>query len=563
VKDSFFHSLVSIAVKCRWLIFIALFVSAIFSATLATGIRFDFSPEALFVKEELEFARETHKVFDSHSRHIVFVLEATTAEDVFSPEALNWQYQVLSKIAKTRVVRRPQGLPTIRVPNKLAFMVKSGKTDWLFETKEHDAESANRLRERVLGIEEFHGTVVSKDLKCAQALLVLRDKDERIDQVAEVVGTIRKVIQENPCPEGYRVHVSGIHSLRANIIDELKADQKFLLPLAGFLLLLVMIALFRCSGGVVLPSMALGFGLLWTIALLAGCQQRINVITNVLPVVLLVIGASNCVHILSRYSEEAVAGVTRRQAICRTMTHMIPACFLTTLTTAIGFLSLLFAGTDLLKGFGWQSALGLGLVFLSIVLVFTGAGSYFRPPKLRSEQSSGKPGLIERLPCFAFDRPWLIQGLVVVPIVIALGFALGWFGTPGLHVNSYLVETLDESHPEIESLRVIEKELGGFLPVEVVLQCDDPEHLTSLETIDKIRNIQSEMSKHKDVTLVQSFVDVIKLVDHHTLGKFRNRPCAFRRRNASQDPDQPERHWDSPGQRSRSEASETGSKRVP
>ena len=94
MKDSFFHSLVSIAVKCRWLIFIALFVSAIFSATLATGIRFDFSPEALFVKEELEFARETHKVFDSHSRHIVFVLEATTAEDVFSPEALNWQYQV-------------------------------------------------------------------------------------------------------------------------------------------------------------------------------------------------------------------------------------------------------------------------------------------------------------------------------------------------------------------------------------------------------------------------------------------------------------------------------------
>ena len=89
-------------------------------------------------------------------------------------------------------------------------------------------------------------------------------------------------------------------------------------------------------------------------------DQPITLISNGLPVLLMIIGISNGVHIVSRYSEESAKSPGHdSEAARRTMNHMVLACGLTILTTAIGFASLLAGRSRLLQSMGWQALSGL------------------------------------------------------------------------------------------------------------------------------------------------------------------------------------------------------------
>lgn len=503
----------------RVLVLVALFLTLLVAVPWATKITFDFSPEALLGKDDSEFARRTHEMFGSERRFIVLALAATGDEDIFAPEALKWQYDVTRALVDEPRIRKARGLATIRVPNKVAFF-DGKKYNWLFETRDHDAESASRLRDSVTSVDQFMGTVVSEDMRLTAMAAFLHDEDNKIDELAEVVDVIEGILRDHPCPDGFETHLSGLAYVRVSIIGLLKSDLTFLMPISSVFFGIVLIFLFRCSAAVALPSIALGIGLAWTIGTLAWAQEPINIITNVMPIILMVIGVSNCVHILSRYAEENANSDNRSTALKLAMAHMIPACLLTTLTTALGFLSLLFTSSRVLQGFGWQSAMGLAMIYIALVTVFGTLGYWFRAPAIfKKEESSLENRFAERVCMTSIKKPWVAILISFLVASVAIVAAIGFPGFDGVQINSFLVETIEEDTPAVASLNLIEKKLGGFIQAEVILQTDDPELLTRTDTLNRVRGIAEKFERYEEVSHVTSWASIFELADGFAVGE--------------------------------------------
>ena len=505
-------------VQRRVLVLVALFLTLLVAIPYALKITFDFSPEALLGSDDSAFAQRTEEMFGGKTRFIILALEATSDEDVFAPDALNWQYSVTKALIKEPRIKKTQGLATIRVPNKVAFF--DGKQyEWLFGTGNHSDETAAKLRETVANIDQFKGTVVSEDMRLTAMAVFLHDDDNKIDELSEVVSIIERILAEHPCPDGFKTHLSGLPYVRVGIIDMLKSDLTFLMPIAGVFFGVVLVFLFRCSAAVALPAVALGTGLVWTIAALAWAREPINIITNVMPIILLVIGVSNCVHILGRYAEENAKTDDRIVALQRAMAHMIPSCFLTTLTTAIGFLSMLFTSSVVLQGFGWQSAMGLALIYVALIAVFGALAVWFRAPAIyQNEASSIQNRFAERVCVMSVHKPWIAIVLAFLTASVALAAAVGLAGFAGVKRNSFLVETVEKDSPVVASMSLIEDKLGGFIQCEVILETDDPELLTTTDTLNQIREIEEQFERYKEVSHVTSWATIFELVDGFALG---------------------------------------------
>ena len=508
-------------IRFRWLVLLLFIALTGCAGYYAQAITFDFSPEVIVTNGETELVRQAHYKFGKESRFNIVALHATGDQDIFSPEALNWQYETSVRLSELESTSKLKGLATIRVPRKIAFGNRK-KSVWLFGKREHDLESADALKSKVEEIKQVRGPFVSDDMRSAGIMVFLKDEVDKIAHIKQATDAIEKTLSDHPCPNGYEVHLSGVPYLRVKLIDHLITDQKFLLPIAGCFIGIVMVLLFRTLGSVVLPPIALGCGVVWTIAVLVITNNPINVITNVLPVILLVIGSSNCVHILNRYAEESGSGQSKLEAMRETMIHMVPACLLATITTAIGFLSLLFTGSAILRGFGWQSAMGLGMIFVTIIATYVSIGPFFRASGRRHDSSDRRASAliscVEHLCLFAAKYPKLILMFALIPCAASLIVSIGLFGFKGVEVNSFLADTLEKHNPEVKALAIVENQLGGLSPIEVILSTKQPGPLTTIDFMNRVGRIKTGLQKHDDVTQFVSLIDVFALVDSQVLG---------------------------------------------
>jgi predicted RND superfamily exporter protein len=63
--------------------------------------------------------------------------------------------------------------------------------------------------------------------------------------------------------------LSGLPILRADIVDGLQAEQATLLPIAAVFFLVVLVVVFRRISGTVVPMLAVGVGMAWTVGIMA------------------------------------------------------------------------------------------------------------------------------------------------------------------------------------------------------------------------------------------------------------------------------------------------------
>ena len=329
---------------------------------------------------------------------------------------------------------------------------------------------------------------------------------------------LRGALAARPCPSGYRIRLSGLPVLSVEIVDDLRTDQMTLIPLAGIVYLFVLGVMFRRVSGALLPLAAVGMGLSWTMATFAATGESVNLVTNVLPALLLIIGVSSSVQIVSCYAEEvAASGGHTLHAALATITRMTPACLLAALTTAIGFASLGTAHSVVLRHFGWQAAVGVAYQYVGTLIFLGTVLRFFAPPRVVDHERSS-PGLTTRAVAaagFAVARhPWLTM---IATLAVVAGSC--WAGSR-VTVNSYSVtETFSEDHPSVQTLRLVERQLAGIIPLEISLEAAAPGQFLEPEIYHRVLAIEEAVRSLPGVLSVQSYADLFRVVLVHWPGR--------------------------------------------
>jgi len=211
---------------------------------------------------------------------------------------------------------------------------------------------------------------------------------------------------------------------------------------------------------VLLTLLAVGVASTITMGLYAATGNQLNMVTMVLPTLVLVIGIADCVHIL-----RSVAAVDRdlgqAQRVIKGLATVIRPCFLMTITTAAGFLGLTTSGLPVVQQLGWFGAAGMIVAFVAALVVVTCGLSWVQfEPVSRQSRLDGVATKLFRL---GSDWPkFTIALFLLLAGISGVGIAM-------LNSDTDSIGYLRKSHIVRQDSDYIEATIGPYVPVEFTI----------------------------------------------------------------------------------------------
>ncbi|TWT98599.1 efflux RND transporter permease subunit [Stieleria varia] len=141
--------------------------------------------------------------------------------------------------------------------------------------------------------------------------------------------------------------------------------------LIGYSIMMVSaIVLFRGFAAVIIVALAPAVGVFWTMGMLHFFDLQDNPFNDIIvPVLISLVGLTDSVHLMVEIRHQRSTGLPTRQAARVGIARVGMACFLTSATTAIGFISLWWAHHVIVRDFGMCCVVGVVMTFVSVLTV--------------------------------------------------------------------------------------------------------------------------------------------------------------------------------------------------
>lgn len=304
------------------------------------------------------------------------------------------------------------------------------------------------------------------------------------------------------------VFYTGFSGIGADFAVMLRGEQRLLLPVALLVLILVLFLFLGRTWLILLPMLTSGMALTWTLALMALGDASFTILSSGTPLLVLIIGIADSLHLFYFLRAEISAHHVKEDAIIRTFQHLGRSCFLTSITTTVGFWALVFTKVPVLQEFGLYTGLGIIIHYIVVmgllpVLLHALPKTHLRFPAFRLLLNA-QHNLIGRLAGMSHHaRRWLPVFSVVV-VIMALGCLF-------LYQETSVYQGLAERNWLYHKINKAESYLGGVLPFGVSLHVDEAEQLTAGETLQQLEAVQTFLDAHRDVVgSTFSLVDIVK-----------------------------------------------------
>ncbi|MEZ6054756.1 MAG: efflux RND transporter permease subunit [Planctomycetaceae bacterium] len=215
------------------------------------------------------------------------------------------------------------------------------------------------------------GQMLSKDGKTL--LMLIKFEWLFVDGDEDVTTELRRVAEETVAEFpglDYKFYVTGRVPYILKAIQTQTANSSLFLKLGYGMIAVMAMVLFRGPTAVFIVALAPALGVFWTQGFVRFFDLQHNPFNEiVLPVLISLIGLTDGVHLMVQIRKLRASGLSGREAARRGLSEVGLACFLTSLTTAIGFGSLSLATSKIVQEFGQSCVIGVILTFVSVICV--------------------------------------------------------------------------------------------------------------------------------------------------------------------------------------------------
>jgi hypothetical protein len=486
----------------RWSILAALVALTLLFALQIPRIVFRISPEGMVVAgdpDTLAYARYV-EAFGTDE----IVLIALFCEDVFSYEALAAVERLTERIQGDENVRRVLSLSSV---NDIRGGPDGIEIAPFFYDPPKTVSELERIRARVHANPLVHGNLVSLDDRSTLLLAELNlSKDGFPEERKRVVRSILALVAREQA-EGHELYVAGFPVVSTTLVTMLVEDQWIFVPAIALLIVVTLYVSFRSVWCVLVPMLAVLASLVWVLGFLVLCGRTVEIITNVLPPLILVIALADSIHILEHYREERARSADRDEAVRNATSYVLTPCFLTSLTTAIGFGSLMVSRVEgiwslgLLASFGALAAFVISITLVPILLSLLPARAFLRPAR------RGTPAVERALACLGGFNESHGRHVLVATLVLVVLSVIGIFR---LNVETTLIEYLKEANPLVKAVRHIETHLTGTSTLDVVFSFEGQDRVKEPENLARVEALQTYLEGQSIVTDSFSLVNILK-----------------------------------------------------
>lgn len=487
------------------------FFFLLLAVTVALGagllfIKVDFSFESFYPKddEEFQYYSQYEKHFPNADNTILVSIgngpaEEEVTQDIYDPaflKATDTFFEGLNDLENVDSVVNPVQMVTIK---------RSGlglKTKKVFDLEADDFEE--KARNWVETDTFVSRSFISLDQKYISGYILV--DTTILDSAARDVLT--NAVIDRVEATGYEYVVSGVPTVRTQYVEKTTYELLFFTALSIFILIFFLTFTYRSIWGVVIPLIGVIGALIWCMGTIGWAGKSIDLLSGLLPPILFVVGMADIIHLVTRYSQELRKGLPPVEAMKATLDEIGKAILLTSITTAIGFLSLLVSRIPPIREFGFFIALGVLFAYvIAIVLV-----PYFllkvKPEKIIQSKGLSNFKIWDRMLTWIYLVTKRFPGRVALVFLGIIAFSI--FGMTRISFNAFLLEDLRPSDPIRKSMDFFEDNFYGFRQFEMAIELNEGHLATDVEVLQNLEKMENQLHTQSRFSPFISPVTLVK-----------------------------------------------------
>jgi len=384
--------------------------------------------------------------------------------------------------------------------------------DLILEAEDLDDESIARTKRVALSEPLLEKKLIAPNGDSAVVNITIRlpgiDKTKEVPIVAESARALKAKFEEK-YPE-IDFMLSGMIMMNVSFPEASKADSSLLIPIMFIVVIVTVLGLLRSVTGTIATIVVILASIITTMGIWGWSGGYLTGPSASSPVMILTLAVADCVHLLSTFHYNMRHGMEKKPALVDSIRVNFQPIFLTSLTTAIGFLTMNFSDAPPFVDLGNMVAIGVTLAFVFSVTVFP-AIMMILPVKVSATKEHKKDSM-EKLADFVIgNRKWLLPVSTIIIISLSSFIAKN-------ELNDDFVKYFDESVPFRQSTDFMKDHLSGMTTIELSFDSKKSSGINAPEFIKFVDDFVIWLREQPETDNVNTITDTLKRLNRNMHG---------------------------------------------
>jgi hypothetical protein len=354
------------------------------------------------------------------------------------------------------------------------------------------------------------GQLFSRDFGAAVIAMKTVDRID-LEQSDALMAALNPLLETS----GFETyHLLGRANFQSVLVEQQKREFIFSTVVSAFLVFVVFLLAFRKLWSVFIGLFSVLLSMILFLGVLGLIGRPLDFMAMLYPVLMIIVGVSDVVHINAKFVQELRNGRSAAEAMRITRREIGLATFLTSLTTAIGFITLITSKVPPVRSFGWAAAIGVMVAYLTVIL-FTTAALSLVPENKIYYNSSKKNNLEARLGAFyhwvARHHRGIGPGLAILTMICA-------FGISRISTDVTIYAGLPRGYKITEDFQFFEQQLAGFRPLEIAVIAAPGHSLDELAVLQEMDRFEQHLATYPELGSPTSILTLYKSINRASNG---------------------------------------------
>ncbi len=329
-------------------------------------------------------------------------------------------------------------------------------------------------------------------------------KSGKGNEIPEIMAFTRKLAREfrQKHPD-IAVYITGGVPFDNAFAEAAVKDLQTLVPIMFAVLLVIMVLALKSIYGTLSTFLVIAFSMITGIGAASWLGLSMNPVSANAPTIILTLAVADSIHLLSTMFHQMREGRSRHAAVVESLRINMQPVFLTSLTTAVGFLTMNFSDVPPFRDLGNIVAIGVTAAWVYSVL-FLPAFMAMLPVRVRAPAEGGQYRNCDRLANFVIcRRRGLFRGMLAAVILLSLG-------TLRIQLNDNFIEYFDHRYEIRRDTDFIQKNLTGLDIIEYSLDSGESGGINAPRFLHTVDAFAQWYRKQPHVVHVSTMTDVFK-----------------------------------------------------
>ena len=411
-----------------------------------------------------------------------------------------------------------------------------------FSTLKSEGIDRDKGFSEIMNSPVFKNFVISEDGKTSGIIVYIKEdkkiksidnkkeleiyKDLKKKKNSENIKEIRSIIKEYNSVS--KIYLGGIPMIADDMMSFIKNDI-IVFGIGVFIfIILTLWYVFKKIVWIIIPLASCLFSVIFMIGLLSLLGWKVTVISSNFIALMLILTMAMNIHLSTRFLQlkNEFPNLQKNKLNEMATKKMFLPILYTGLTTICAFLSLIFSGIRPVIDFGWMMTFGLIVSILTTYTLLPSLINILNEKKIFGLQSETDSKFTSFLSNFTIKNKNLIFSLSIMIVLISL------YGISKLKVENSFINYFDKDTEIYQGMKLIDEELGGTTPLEIILKfpknetetseedeewetedSDDSKYWFTKDKIDKIEKVHNYLENLEHVGKVLSFSSVLKVAE--------------------------------------------------